>query len=160
MFKSSGCGNGVSKCKDNCLLCRDFLHTGPSLTLKDGTVLSANEKFDCKSRNLLYTAKCGGCNEIYLGETGDQLSNRFAVHRQQGKLGAQIQAVQADQHFRICGKDQYKVFPFRRLKNKNCTIYRRVMEAKYINKYKPVLNANSPFDPLFITNHSQSSSQS
>ena len=117
------------------------------MTLKDGTILPANENFDCKSRNLLYTAMCGGCNEIYIGETGDQLSTRFAVHRQQSKADAQIQAVQADQHFRVCGKDNYKVFPFYRLKRKNCTIYRRVIEEKYIGKFKPLLNAVSPFQP-------------
>ena len=139
-------GIGVRGCKDGCILCKEYLHTGESLNLKQGKTLSANEQFDCMSRNLLYAAKCKGCEEFYAGETGDQLSTRFNVHRQQGKFDSQIQAVKADQHFRICGKDKYSVFPFKRLK-KNCTIYRRVVEEDFIKEYKPVLNGDSPFQP-------------
>ena len=135
---------GVFKCKDRCILCNKYLHTGPSLTLKDGTILTANERFDCMSRNLLYAGICAGCYDPYMGETGDQINSRFVVHRQQGKIGAKIQAVKADQHFRVCGKNKYKVFPFKRLK-KNCTIYRRVVEDHYIKKIKPALNGDSPF---------------
>ena len=118
---------GVRGCKDGCILCKEYLHTGNSLKLKDGKILSCNEQFDCLSRNLLYAAKCSGCDEFYAGETGDQSCTRFAVHRQQGKFDSQIQAVKADQHFRVCGKDKYSVFPAKHLK-KNCTIYRRVAE--------------------------------
>ena len=145
MFKKN-IPTGVFGCKDGCILCTHYLHTGDSLELKNGSTLTANEHFDCLSRNLLYVAVCSGCQETYLGETGDQLSTRFAVHRQQSKLNADIQAVKADQHFRICGGDKYKVFPFKRLK-KNCTIYRRVVEDYNIKQQKPTLNGLSIFQP-------------
>ena len=145
MFKKN-IPTGVLGCKEGCILCTHYLHTGHSLELKNGSRLTANEHFDCLSRNLLYVAVCSGCQETYLGETGDQLSTRFAVHRQQSKLNAEIQAVKADQHFRICGGDKHKVFPFKRLK-KNCTIYRRVVEDYNIKQQKPTLNGLSTFQP-------------
>ena len=145
MFKRCN-PTGVSNCRDRCILCREYLHLGGDFSLKNGKELKPNEWFECTSRNLLYTARCSGCGECYVGETGDQLNNRFTTHRQQSKEGAQIQSVKADQHFRICGNNQYSVFPFRRMK-KNCTIYRRVVENHYIKKIKPLLNGKSTFQP-------------
>ena len=145
MFKRCN-PTGVSNCKDRCILCREYLHIGGSVYLKNGQELKPNEWFECTSRNLLYTAICSGCGECYVGETGDQLNNRFTTHRQQSKEGAQIQSVKADQHLRICGKNQYSVFPFRRMK-KNCTIYRRVVENHYYKKIKPLLNGKTTFQP-------------
>ena len=109
---------------------------------KNGKILKANARFDCLSKNLLHIAVCNVCKEFYNGETGDHVCNRFTVHRQQGKLGATVQAVSADQHFRTCGKANYQVFPYHlhRLKKKNCQIYRRVVEDYHIKKLKPLLN--------------------
>ena len=140
MFQNPGLINSVNKCLAGCKLCGSYLHRGKEISLKDGQTLTANERFDCLSRNLLYAAKCEGCQEFYLGETGDELATRFTVHRQQSKVVAQLQPVKADQHFRTCGKEQYKVFPFKRLKKKNCTIYRRTVEKHYIKRLKPKLN--------------------
>ena len=145
MFRKSTDGK-VSKCNDGCILCREYLHVGQELTLKDGSIVKPNSNFDCMSRNLLYLAECSGCQEVYLGETGDQLNNRFTVHRQQSKVGAQLQPVKADQHFRVCGNDSYKVFPFLKPK-KNCTIYRRLLESSLVKKLQPVLNGISTFQP-------------
>ena len=115
-------------------------HLGDKLQLKDERILTPNEIFDCLSRNLLYVAVCDGCGEFYLGETGDQISSRFAVHRQQSQITSELQPVKADQHFRTCGKNKYHVFPFKRLKRKNCTIYRRIVEDHFIRTLKPTLN--------------------
>ena len=68
------------------------------------------------------------------------MSSRFAVHRQQSRVAAALKPVKADPHFRICGKEKYAVFPFKRLKKKYCTIYRRTVEDHYIKKLKPKLN--------------------
>ena len=123
-----------------CLLCGKYLHTGRTLQLKDGQTLTANERFDCLSRNLLYAGLCLGCMEFYLGETGDKINSRFGVHRNQGKAPAELQPVKADGHFLTCGKGNYKVFPFKRLK-KNCMIYRRTVEKHFIKRLQPKLNA-------------------
>ena len=149
MFKRST-PTGVTGCKDGCLLCNNFLHKENTILLKNGVTLTANEKFECSSRNLLYVLKCQCCGENYLGETGDELCSRCTVHRQQGKEGAQIPSV-ADQHLRVCGKDKYLAFPFKRLK-KNCVIYRRVVEDDFIKKTKPVLNGDSTFQSPFLSN--------
>ncbi len=143
MFRKTA-QTGVFKCRDGCILCRNYLRTGSEMKLKNGMILKTNERFDCLSRNTLYTATCKGCGESYLGETGDQLNNRFTVHRQQAKLDSHIQTVQADHHFRICGKGEYEVFPFKRLR-KNCTIYRRIVEDYHIKRIKPSLNGSSTF---------------
>ena len=140
MFRSSGTGNSVNKCMKGCKLYENYLHLGDRLHLKDERILIPNEIFDCLSRDLLYIAVCEGCGEFYLGETGDQISSRFTVHRQQSQITSDLQPVKADQHFRTCGKNKYKVFPFKRLKRKNCTIYRRIVEDHFIQTLKPKLN--------------------
>ena len=132
--------HGVNGCKAGCILCKDYLKTGKSIQLKNGKTIKANSKFDCLSKNLLYTAICSGCNEFYTGETGDHLSTRFTVHRQQAKADAQIQAVSADQHFRVCGRNKYAVYQYYRLKKKNCQIYRRIVEDYHIKTLEPLLN--------------------
>ena len=38
----------------------------------------------------------GGCQESYLGETGDELQSRWVVHRQQSKLERRQAPVQPD----------------------------------------------------------------
>jgi len=140
MFRKSPDQNGVHACIAGCILCREYLHTGQYLTLKTGITLIANAHFDCMSRNLIYIIVCSGCLEFYVGETGDCLKNRFAVHRQQGREDAIIAPVKADQHLRTCGKDKYAVFPFRKPKH-NSMIYRRQLEDEWIAKLKPKLNA-------------------
>ena len=37
----------------------------------------------CISKNLVYCITCAGCNNYYIGQTGDCLRNRVTVHRQQ-----------------------------------------------------------------------------
>ena len=77
--------------------------------------------------------------EAYLGETGDKLSTRWTVHRQQSKLHPTQAPVQADVHFRICGNNKYVVFPFYRPKY-NDTNLRRRYEEYFQQKFKPLLN--------------------
>ena len=150
MFRKANTYLGVRKCNEECTLCKNNLHTGPSLTLKNGTVIRANEIFDCKSRNLLYIIQCGICFEHYNGETGDTITNRSTVHRQHARECCQniFRKLKVDQHLRTCAKHKYKIFPYKRLR-KNCTIYRRVVEAAHIKQYKPKLNCESSFNPLY-----------
>ena len=142
MFKGDKSKNRVKKCLKNCLLCREYLVEGNSLKLKNGFVLSTNGSFTCSSRNVVYIAICDGCGEFYIGETGDKLSNRFAVHRQQGKIEADNGGLHADQHFRVCGNNKYSVFPFYRPRFEDVTL-RREHEEKWIRKLKPVLNGTA-----------------
>ena len=38
---------------------------------------------NCSVENVLYALRCNGCDEIYIGQTGDKLRNRRTVHEQQ-----------------------------------------------------------------------------
>ena len=82
---------------------------------------------------------CMGCNEYYVGETGDLLKSRFTVHRQHMNLPYKDVPVKADPHVQSCGKGKYKVFPFFKPKE-TTTIYRTQQEKRWINILKPKLN--------------------
>ena len=128
----------VQKCGKDCTFCQ-FIKTGSSIRLKNGMQVFTNGNFECSSRNVIYIATCSGCGESYIGETGDQLLTRWTVHRQQSKLTPNQAPVQADVHFRLCGKDQYYVFPFYRPRRNNIFLRRRYEEL-FINRFKPRLN--------------------
>ena len=128
----------VSKCKKGCIFC-EYIIEGESVTLKSGFTVYTNFNFQCKSRNCVYIAICGGCNEFYIGETGDKLSSRFGTHRNQGKQDADLVPVHADHHFRVCGNNEYYVYPFLRPK-RNSRVLRQSQERYWIKKLKPTLN--------------------
>jgi len=59
-----------------CKLCSNIMDTLP--------VANTNLKIsggDCKSRNVIYAAWCKKHHRIYVGQTGEKLSDRFAKHR-------------------------------------------------------------------------------
>ena len=101
----------VLKCGNNSKFC-GYLHEGESLRLKSGIIVTCNGNFECTSRNIICIATCGGCQESYLGETGDELQSRWVVHRQQSKMERRQAPAQADVHLRLCGKGNYTVFPY------------------------------------------------
>ncbi len=127
------------KC-NNCILCNEYLVDGSEYKLKSGFTLKTNARFDCMSRNLNYILTCGGCKENYIGQTGDTLRNRMAVHRQQSKDGCLFIPVKADKHFNTCANGSFTVFPFYKPRH-NTNIYREVYEKRWINIVKPKLNA-------------------
>ena len=95
----------------------------------------------CTSRNVVYIIIAGRCRENYIGETGDQINKRFTVHRNQGKEGTMVVPCQADQHLRVCDRNDYKVFPFYR-PQRNDFVLRRAIEEKYIKLLNPKLNGD------------------
>ena len=129
----------VKRCYKGCVFC-SYLHEGPSLTLKTGVILKPNANFTCCSRNLVYIIVGNRCKEFYIGETGDMIKNRFAVHRSQGKPDAQFVPVKADQHLRTCDRDNYVVFPFFR-PPRDDFVLRKQYEVKFIRSLKPKLNS-------------------
>ena len=137
MFRKTG-KKKVIKCGKNCIFCQ-YIKEGESLKLKNGMIVTTNGDFECGSRNVLYIATCAGCGESYLGETGDKLLTRWTVHRQQAKLEPINAPVQADVHFRLCGKNNYTVFPFFRPRINDINLRRRY-EERFIKKFRPKLN--------------------
>ena len=130
----------VKKCFKGCKFC-EYILEGSSATLKNGVVLKTNANMTCTSRNLIYIIIAGKCGENYIGETGDQINIRFSVHRNQGKEGTLFVPCQADQHLRVCDKNDYKVFPFHR-PQRNDFVLRRAIEENYIKLLKPKLNGD------------------
>ena len=110
MFKNTT-KKRVRKCGKNCIFCT-YIKEGESLKLKSGMTVTPNGNFECGSRNVIYIATCMGCRENYIGETGDRLLTIWTVHRQQSKLELSYAPVQADVHFRLCGKGKIYCFSF------------------------------------------------
>ena len=128
----------VRKCGKKCKFCK-YIHEGEFIKLKNGIIVTCNGNFDCSSRNIVYIAICSGCLEWYIGETGDPAKIRWTVHRNQGKVEPGESPVDADVHFRLCGKGKYKVFPFFRPRRDDIHLRRRY-EQDFIRKFKPKLN--------------------
>ena len=71
---------GTFPCDSNrCLTCHhtnsDQIITGPSGWVRP------EHRFDCNSANIVYVISCDKCGQIYVGETGRKLKERFREHR-------------------------------------------------------------------------------
>ena len=63
----------ISKCgRSNCGIC-DILVKGESFKFQNGPLFKVKTNMDCSSKNLLYVIKCEGCEENYIGQTGNDL---------------------------------------------------------------------------------------
>ena len=75
----------------------------------------------CKISNLIYVIICSTFNEEYIGETGEgktRVCGRVRVYRQHIRQ-PQYQQLKFEEHFRTCGKGQFKIFPFFKLHLQN-----------------------------------------
>ena len=106
------CGTpSVKKCKEpRCGLC-EYIIEGS--TLHVGTKsFHVKESMDCTVNNVLYVLLCNGCNEIYIGQTGDKLRNRRTVHMQQIRDPSTRQ-LPVSSHLDNCSKSHPKFSFFR-----------------------------------------------
>ena len=97
---------------------------------------------DCSSKNLLCVIKCEGCEENYIGQTGNDLRKRMTVHRQQIK-DPSTRKIPLSAHLSECAgnKDNYfTLFPFYKFPINATEQHRIIKEAEFIKKYKPKLN--------------------
>ena len=98
----------------------------------------------CNSCNLIYVLS--GCNEEYIGETGDgetepretepretEPRDRVRVYHQHIK-DPKYQMLKGEEYIRVCGKDQFKIFPFLQMKGKDS------FEKKLQRQFKCSLN--------------------
>ena len=70
----------VTKCgRSNCGTCH-YLLEGNSFSFSNGSTFYVKTNMNCSSNNLLYAIKCCGCNEDYIGQTGNELRKRITVH--------------------------------------------------------------------------------
>ena len=72
----------VTKCKrGNCGLCK-HLFEGGQFKFKNGKTFTVNINMSCDVKNVVYVIRCQGCDEDYVGETGN-LKQRVTVHNKQ-----------------------------------------------------------------------------
>ena len=66
------------KCKKTCHL----INNSPIITnSKNGRSLDINAGGNCRTKNIIYAARCKIHDLIYIGHTGDELAQRFSKHR-------------------------------------------------------------------------------
>lgn len=130
----------VSKCGDTrCGTCK-HIKEGHSLTLKNGKVIKPNSDLNCKSRNLIYCITCPTCLENYIGQTGNALSERVRVHRQQIR-SPETRNIPLSEHLDNCGKGHFWIFPF--YKMSELTTSKRISkEDFFVKMFNPSLNAH------------------
>ena len=146
LVKSEFQGNlippSVKKCKEpRCGLC-SYLIEGNSLKLKNKT-FHVKESMTCTVQNVLYVLVCNGCNEFYIGQTGDKLRNRKTVHLQQVRDPSTRQ-LPVSEHLDKCTKNEpkFSIFPFYIFHNSDASA-RLLKESYFVKIFNPKLNAAS-----------------
>lgn len=72
--------NDVQICK-GCQLCRVLSETKTVINEKTGSSITIKSEGNCKSTGVIYAVKCKKCELIYIGHTGDSMSERYAKHK-------------------------------------------------------------------------------
>lgn len=141
-FCERDCPKTVSKCNQpRCGLC-DYIVEGSNLKIKNKT-FHVKENMDCTVERVLYVLICKGCNEFYIGQTGDKLRNRLTVHKQQVKDPATRQ-LPLSAHLDVCSKSnpKFSIFPFYKFHNNDVSA-RLSKEQFFIQVFQPSLNSGS-----------------
>ena len=88
-FKNILCKNDVrkkevekveKKCK-GCQLCRIMSHNTTITNKKNGETVKTKPGSHCKSTGIVYAIHCKKCEELYIGETGKTMSERYGGHK-------------------------------------------------------------------------------
>lgn len=132
----------VSKCPDKrCGSC-EFLITGNTFLFHRANFnFTIKDNMNCGTQNLLYVLVCMGCNEYYVGQTGNSLRERNRVHKSQIK-NVSIACCPASRHIHTCARNkypQYRIMPFFKIHSANASL-RDAKELYFINKTKALLN--------------------
>lgn len=128
----------VKKCKEpRCGTC-DILLEGHSYDF-NGKQFKINSPMSCTSQNVIYVITCPGCNEFYIGETGNQIRARVRVHKQHINT-PEYRKIKLSEHLDTCGQKKFNLFPFYKMYTE--TILERKEKEKYFIKlFKPKLNS-------------------
>ena len=92
------------------------------------------------SKNLIYVITCAGCGHSYIGETGDVLTKRVTVHKQQIRE-QYMRMLGVSKHIDECAvglTPQFTIFPFYKIFSPFESM-RKNKERFFILKCKPVL---------------------
>ena len=105
------------------------------------TLFNIKNEMSCSVRDFIYVTSCNGCGEKYIGESGDTLRHRTALHRYHIAL-PQYRKLFVNKHIAECAiskSPKFTICPFFKLHNQD-EIFRKEKESYFIAKYKPKLN--------------------
>ena len=117
---------GRSRCLTCNYVCADANIVGPQGSYHVST------RFDCKSSGLIYCIQCEKCGDLYIGETGRTLAERFREHRQdviQNREGREVAS-----HFNSEGHSGIEDMKVMGVKMETSLIMRKFHEQKIIAK--------------------------
>ena len=92
-------------------------------------------------KNVIYALQCNGCQEYYIGQTGDKLRSRRTVHAQQIRDPSTRQ-LPLSGHIDICCQTdpKFTMFPFYKMHSESIST-RLAKEKHFIKCFNPKLNA-------------------
>ena len=94
----------INKCNSpNCGLCKCMIVSN-SFTFKCRKTFYVTTSMKCDTNNLIYVMQSTGCDEKYIGETGDSLRHRMTVYRQQMR-NSNVRILHVSNHMATCAKN-------------------------------------------------------
>ena len=70
----------VEKCK-GCQLCKILNSNKTVVNKNNGTKVDIKQGANCKTTGIIYAINCKKCEQIYVGHTGDSMSERWSKHK-------------------------------------------------------------------------------
>ena len=98
-------------------------------------------RFTCHSFNLIYVVICDTCKEEYIGETWEgktKVRDRVRVYRQHIRQ-PQYQQLKVEEHLRVCGNEEFRVFPLLQIRSQDPNLTRSY-ETRFQQKFETKLN--------------------
>ena len=92
------------------------------------------DHFDCTSRNVIYCIRCTACNQLYIGETGRRLGDRFREHLLDVKNNSQDVSKPVARHFNQPGHSHNNMKTFGLSLHQGNTESRKCTEQRLIFK--------------------------
>ena len=83
-----------------------FNCVGNDFAFKCGKTFKVTANMSCDVKNLICEMQCSGCEQEYIGETGDSLWHRMTVHRHKIR-NANVRILHVSNHYASCAKDYY-----------------------------------------------------
>jgi len=137
---------GITKCMEARCTCCDTLITGKVIKLKSNTGFrdfTINHNLNCLSHNVIYILICKGCNDFYIGQTGNMFRNRLTLHRQH--IAQPCYAIlNVSKHIASCTKNvqtKFQASPIIQLSPHSNKNDRELKEKQLIEMLHPRLNA-------------------
>ena len=124
---------GTFKCsRKRCNTCPFITNTVSISGPKNSTQIT--DHFDCTSRNVIYCIRCTACNQLYIGETGRRLGDRFREHLLDVKNNSQDVSKPVARHFNQPGHSHNNMKMFGLSLHQGNTESRKCTEQRLIFK--------------------------